>query len=87
MKGERLGHLLDFEGLKVAPGVRLLSWFLLLLFMGEECGETSPFQYFVSSDGLVRVRLSRSVRPLPASCFVSGRFHFAFYRFDDRGKT
>ena len=48
MNGERLGHLLDFEALKVAAGVMLLSPFLPLIFMGEEYGETSPFQYFVS---------------------------------------
>ena len=48
MNGERLGHLLDFEALKVAVGVMLLSPFLPLIFMGEEYGETSPFQYFVS---------------------------------------
>lgn len=48
MKGERLGHLVDFEALKVAAGVMLLSPFLPLIFMGEEYGETSPFQYFVS---------------------------------------
>jgi maltooligosyltrehalose trehalohydrolase len=48
MKGERLGHLLDFEALKVAAGMMLLSPFLPLLFMGEEYAEPSPFQYFVS---------------------------------------
>ena len=48
MKGERLSQLVDFEALKVAAGVMLLSPFLPLLFMGEEYAETSPFQYFVS---------------------------------------
>ena len=48
MNGERLGHLVDFEALKVAAGVTLLSPFVPLLFMGEEYGETSPFPYFVS---------------------------------------
>jgi maltooligosyltrehalose trehalohydrolase len=48
MRGERLGRLVDFEALKVAAGVTLLSPFLPLIFMGEEYGETSPFQYFVS---------------------------------------
>jgi len=48
MKGERLGQLVDFEALKVAAGVMLLSPFVPLIFMGEEYGETSPFQYFVS---------------------------------------
>jgi len=48
VNGERLGHLVDFEALKAAAGVMLLSPFLPLIFMGEEYGETSPFQYFVS---------------------------------------
>ena len=48
MLGERLSALLDFEQQKLAAGVLLLSPFLPLLFMGEEYGETAPFQYFVS---------------------------------------
>jgi maltooligosyltrehalose trehalohydrolase len=48
LNGERLGCLADFETLKVAAGVMLLSPFLPLIFMGEEYGESSPFLYFVS---------------------------------------
>ena len=46
--GERLTALVDFESLKLAAGINLLSPFLPLLFMGEEYGETAPFQYFTS---------------------------------------
>ena len=46
--GERLTALVDFESLKLAAGVNLLSPFMPLLFMGEEYGETAPFQYFTS---------------------------------------
>jgi maltooligosyltrehalose trehalohydrolase len=46
--GERLSSLVNFEGLKLAAGVNLLSPFVPLLFMGEEYGETSPFLYFTS---------------------------------------
>jgi len=46
--GDRLASLVSFEGLKLAAGLVLLSPFLPLLFMGEEYGETAPFQYFVS---------------------------------------
>ena len=46
--GERLSALVDFEALKLAAGVTLLSPFVPLLFMGEEYGETAPFQYFIS---------------------------------------
>ena len=39
---------MDFEAQKLAAGVTLLSPFVPLLFMGEEYGETAPFQYFTS---------------------------------------
>lgn len=47
MLGERLSRLVSFEGLKLAAGLVLLSPFIPLLFMGEEYGETAPFQYFI----------------------------------------
>ena len=46
--GERLASLVSFEAQKLAAGVTLLSPFVPMLFMGEEYGETSPFQYFTS---------------------------------------
>ncbi|HEX3822106.1 MAG TPA: malto-oligosyltrehalose trehalohydrolase [Candidatus Sulfotelmatobacter sp.] len=46
--GERLSELIKFEGLKLAAGITLLSPFVPFLFMGEEYGETAPFQYFIS---------------------------------------
>lgn len=46
--GERLSSLTSFEGLKLAAGITILSQFVPLLFMGEEYGETAPFQYFTS---------------------------------------
>jgi len=46
--GDRLSCLVDFEALKLAAGITLLSPFVPLLFMGEEYGETAPFQYFTS---------------------------------------
>ncbi len=48
MLGERLSELVPFEKLKLAAGAVLLSPFIPLLFMGEEYGETAPFQYFIS---------------------------------------
>jgi maltooligosyltrehalose trehalohydrolase len=47
-RGERLSMLVNFEAQKLAAGVTLLSPFVPLLFMGEEYGESSPFQYFTS---------------------------------------
>lgn len=56
MLGERLSEKISFDEMKLAAGAVLLSPFIPLLFMGEEYGETAPFQYFVShSDpGLIR---------------------------------
>lgn len=48
MMGERLSQLVSFDALKLVAGTVLLAPFIPLLFMGEEYGETSPFQYFVS---------------------------------------
>ena len=48
MLGERLSGLVSFEAFKLATGIVLLSPFVPLLFMGDEYGETAPFQYFVS---------------------------------------
>ncbi|HUF53322.1 MAG TPA: malto-oligosyltrehalose trehalohydrolase [Dehalococcoidia bacterium] len=50
MLGERLSALISFESQKLAAGVTLLSPFIPLLFMGEEYGETAPFQYFVDHE-------------------------------------
>ena len=48
MMGERLGQLVSLEAVKWRAAVVLLSPFVPLLFMGDEYGETAPFQYFVS---------------------------------------
>ncbi len=45
--GERLGHLVGPDELKLAAALLLLSPYVPLLFMGEEYGEANPFQYFV----------------------------------------
>ncbi len=62
MLGERLSQLISFEGLKLAAGVFLLSPFIPLLFMGEEYGETAPFQYFISHSDPVLVEAVRQGR-------------------------
>jgi len=45
--GDRLSTQLPFEAIKVARALVLLSPNIPLLFMGEEYGETAPFQYFI----------------------------------------
>lgn len=47
-KGERLVTLIPFEAVKLAAALVLWSPYVPLLFMGEEYGEPSPFQYFTS---------------------------------------
>ena len=46
--GERLSALVGFEAEKLSAGVVALAPHLPLLFMGQEYGESAPFQYFVS---------------------------------------
>jgi maltooligosyltrehalose trehalohydrolase len=48
MLGERLSELVTSDQYKLAASAVLLSPFVPLLFMGDEYGETAPFQYFVS---------------------------------------
>lgn len=47
-RGERLSTLVGFEALKLAAGLMFAAPALPLLFMGEEYGETAPFQFFTS---------------------------------------
>jgi maltooligosyltrehalose trehalohydrolase len=61
-QGERLSQLACFETLKLIAGVVLLSPYIPLLFMGEEYGESSPFQYFVSHEDLDLVEKIRQGR-------------------------
>jgi len=48
MLGERTSKLVSFEMLKLMAAVVICSPFLPLIFMGEEYGETNPFQFFIS---------------------------------------
>jgi len=47
-RGERIGHLVDFETLKLSAAVVLLGPYVPMLFMGEEYAEAAPFYYFIS---------------------------------------
>ena len=48
MRGERLNQLVSLDEFKLATGAAILSPYIPLLFMGQEYGETAPFQFFVS---------------------------------------
>ncbi len=62
MRGERLPLLTDFNGLKLAAGMTLLSPFIPFLFMGEEYGEESPFLYFISHSDSALIEAVRKGR-------------------------
>jgi maltooligosyltrehalose trehalohydrolase len=62
-QGDRLSAMLPLEAVKLAAALMFASPALPLLFMGEEYGETSPFQFFTSflDPGLVEaVRRGRA---------------------------
>jgi maltooligosyltrehalose trehalohydrolase len=61
-KGDRLSTLVSPEALKLAAGIVLLSPNTPLLFMGEEYGEETPFQYFVSHSDQVLIEAVRKGR-------------------------
>jgi len=47
-KGDRLSTIVPFEAVRLAAGLLLSAPAIPLLFMGEEYGETAPFQFFTS---------------------------------------
>jgi maltooligosyltrehalose trehalohydrolase len=67
--GDRLTEQLDLEQLKLAAASILLSPFLPLLFMGEEYGETAPFQYFTSHSDQKLIEAVRRGRAADFSAF------------------
>jgi maltooligosyltrehalose trehalohydrolase len=48
LMGERITTLLPPEKVRLAAAATILAPFVPMLFMGEEYGETAPFQYFTS---------------------------------------
>jgi maltooligosyltrehalose trehalohydrolase len=48
--GERSGHLMSFELLKVGAALVFTSPFVPMLFQGEEWGATTPFCYFTDHE-------------------------------------
>ncbi len=69
MLGNRLSQLLSLDKLKIAAGVVILSPFLPLIFMGEEYGETAPFQYFISHGDPALIEAVRQGRREEFSAF------------------
>jgi maltooligosyltrehalose trehalohydrolase len=69
MKGERFSHLLGFPQLKLAAASLLLSPYIPLIFMGDEYGETAPFQYFVSHSDPMLIEAVRKGRKQEFAAF------------------
>ncbi|MEW6410017.1 MAG: malto-oligosyltrehalose trehalohydrolase [Nitrospirota bacterium] len=67
--GDRLSQIQSLEKLKLAAGVVILSPYIPLLFMGEEYGETAPFQYFVNHSDEVLIEAVRKGRREEFSSF------------------
>jgi maltooligosyltrehalose trehalohydrolase len=58
-RGERLGHLVTIDQLKIAVALLMTSPFVPMLFQGEEWNASSPFQYFTDHQD---AELAESVR-------------------------
>ncbi|HVU96136.1 MAG TPA: malto-oligosyltrehalose trehalohydrolase [Puia sp.] len=71
-RGERLGAWLNFQQLKLAAATVLLSPYVPLLFMGEEYGETHPFQYFASFNDPALIQSIREGRAAEFADFSDG---------------
>lgn len=72
MLGDRWGHLVDYETQKLAAAMLFVGPFLPLLFMGEEYGETHPFQYFVSHGDPQLIEAVRKGRRAEFAAFHQG---------------
>ena len=68
--GERLSTLVPYEALKVAAAACLLAPNIPLLFMGEEYGETAPFQYFIDHGDPVLIQAVQKGRRAEFAAFA-----------------
>lgn len=69
MLGDRLTKTLSHDKLRLAAAAYILSPHVPMLFMGEEYGETNPFQYFISHTDENLVKLVREGRKKEFSYF------------------
>lgn len=72
-QGNRLTGDLSFEQLKLAAATVLLSPYVPLLFMGEEYGEKTPFQFFVDFSDPQLIEAVRRGRAREFAHFHDGR--------------
>jgi len=70
--GERPGVWLNFEQLKLSAATVLLSPYTPLLFMGEEYGESHPFQFFTQFSDAPLIEAVRRGRAVEFAGFDNG---------------
>jgi maltooligosyltrehalose trehalohydrolase len=70
-KGERLGHLIPLDTLKIAAALLMTSPFTPLIFQGEEWNASSPFQYFTDHKDPALAQAVREGRQREFAHFVS----------------
>jgi maltooligosyltrehalose trehalohydrolase len=58
-KGERLGHLVTVDQIKISAALLMTAPFVPMLFQGEEWNASTPFQYFTDHQD---AKLAESVR-------------------------
>ena len=69
--GERLGHLVTIDQLKISAALLLTAPFIPMLFQGEEWNASSPFQYFTDFQDSALAESVRKGRQAEFSSFVA----------------
>ncbi len=69
--GERLGHLVTMDQLKISAALLMTSPFIPMLFQGEEWNASSPFQYFTDHQDSALAESVRKGRRAEFAHFVA----------------
>jgi maltooligosyltrehalose trehalohydrolase len=69
--GERLGHLVTMDQLKISAAILMTSPFIPMLFQGEEWNASSPFQYFTDHQDSALAESVRKGRRAEFAHFVA----------------
>jgi maltooligosyltrehalose trehalohydrolase len=69
--GERLGHLVTMDQLKISAALLLTAPFIPMLFQGEEWNASSPFQYFTDFQDTALAESVRKGRKAEFASFVA----------------
>jgi maltooligosyltrehalose trehalohydrolase len=69
--GERLGHLVTMDQLKISAALLLTAPFIPMLFQGEEWNASSPFQYFTDFQDSALAESVRKGRKAEFASFVA----------------